>query len=90
MFFSASARWTLGVSSVPPLATSLRASLARSRRSGERQVWVAAERQPLIAVCEGEGLYPLWRDPDAEAGAGGIADRVKGLARLERPNNRIG
>jgi len=38
----------------------------------------------------GEGLYPLWRDPDAEAGAGGIADRVKGLARLERPNGRVG
>src|SRR3974390_2032156 len=65
-------------------------------RPGECQVRVAAERQPpdlagaLSAVCEGEGLYPLRRDPDAEAGAGGIADRVKGLPRLETPNNRVG
>ena len=65
-------------------------------RSGQRHVRVAAEREPsdlagaLVAVGEGERLDAFGRDPDAEAGTGGVADGVLGGARLVGPEAGVG
>src|SRR5262249_23683244 len=65
-------------------------------RSGQRHVRVAAEREPfdlartLIAVGEGERLDALRGDPDAKAGAGGVADGVLDGARLVGADAGIG
>src|SRR5262249_38322120 len=63
-------------------------------RSGQGYVRIAPDGQPLdlplwLAVGEREGLDPLRGDPDAEAGAGSVADGVLRSARLVGPDSSV-